>query len=132
MTPEEKRTKQRNYYVKNKEKIQRRVAEWSKAHPDAANANRQKWVKNHPEENLVAKRLYKGNLPLRPCSGICDICGCAITDSKEPGKKKACSEHDHKTGKWRGWTCTYCNAVLITAHEHPLAPKVRAYLEKNQ
>ena len=41
-------------------------------------------------------------------------------------------DHDHKTGKFRGWICSYCNIGLANFNDDPIAMK-RAieYLQKS-
>ena len=40
---------------------------------------------------------------VRPKSEQCEICG---------AMGKICYDHDHKTGKFRGWICSRCNLTL--------------------
>lgn len=44
--------------------------------------------------------------PLRPRPERCEIC------DKQPSHRALHSDHDHVTGKWRGWLCHYCNNSL--------------------
>lgn len=83
-----------------------------------------KWYKHSKEtRGKIAKSNYKKNAPthnkseyeknrqrnkLEKIAGRkrpeqCEICG-AIG--------KICFDHDHNTGKFRGWICTRCNLVL--------------------
>jgi len=41
--------------------------------------------------------------PTREPPVICECCGLA------PTKKRLALDHDHKTGKFRGWLCSECN-----------------------
>ena len=41
-------------------------------------------------------------------------------------------DHDHKTGKVRGWICTYCNNMLARSRDNPETLRNGAkYLEEN-
>ncbi len=42
--------------------------------------------------------------PTRPCPEICERPGCT--------RKAVCLDHDHKTGKFRGWLCRPDNMAL--------------------
>jgi hypothetical protein len=44
--------------------------------------------------------------PTRPAPVICECCG------KAPHKKSLNVDHDHQTGKFRGWLCSACNRGL--------------------
>ena len=46
----------------------------------------------------------------RPKPDICEIC-------RESGL--ICYDHDHETGKFRGWICDKCNKTLGFAKENP-------------
>lgn len=52
----------------------------------------------------------------------CEVCG---------DKGRICWDHDHKTGKFRGWLCDKCNITLGQARDDPvLLRKLADYLEK--
>lgn len=53
--------------------------------------------------------------------GLCAIC------AKEP--KKACVDHDHKTGKVRGILCHRCNIGLPYVEEMNFRISATRYLE---
>ena len=46
---------------------------------------------------------YRAKNAPRPKPEQCEICG---------AMGKMCYDHDHKTGKFRGWICNRCNLVL--------------------
>lgn len=48
----------------------------------------------------------------RPRPELCEIC-------KFPGKKRngITLDHNHKTGKFRGWLCSNCNTAIGLVHE---------------
>lgn len=46
---------------------------------------------------------------------------------------RICFEHDHKTGKFRGWLCHSCNMILGYANDDPdLLVKLAKYLKRNR
>jgi hypothetical protein len=80
------------------------------------------------------RRAYRGvklSGPItRPNPGQCECCG-------EPeGKKKLCKDHDHETGRFRGWICDRDNRSLGWLGDRlsvfdARAALLRAYLTKN-
>jgi hypothetical protein len=44
--------------------------------------------------------------PTRPRTESCEICGAP------PGRKALALDHDHRTGRFRGWLCLNCNHAL--------------------
>lgn len=44
--------------------------------------------------------------PPRPASGCCEACGAGV------GIAELRLDHDHYTGKFRGWTCQRCNVGI--------------------
>lgn len=47
----------------------------------------------------------------RPKPEVCEIC------ERPPGKTGLQFDHDHKTGRFRGWICTNCNTTLGQVRE---------------
>ena len=60
------------------------------------------------EKYLLNRRKKLLPEPTRPEPEFCECCG------KPPGGKykHLCLDHDHKTGKFRGWLCHSCNLTL--------------------
>jgi len=51
------------------------------------------------------RKLHGRPIPTHPCPGHCECCG--GIDPKSVGGFH--EDHDHKTGKFRGWLCGNCN-----------------------
>lgn len=72
------------------------------------------------QRNGVRKKYVDPHAATRPA--VCEICG---------SDKRICYDHDHTTGKHRGWLCDNCNKAL--GHVRDNAATLRAladYLEK--
>jgi len=68
--------------------------------------------------------LKKEELAGRPKPDICEIC-------QEHGRMNF--DHDHKTGKFRGWICFRCNVTLGRVDENiNLLKALIIYLKKNK
>jgi hypothetical protein len=64
----------------------------------------------------------------RPVPPECELC---LTPASEL-KKALHFDHNHETGKFRGWLCGSCNSALGLAKESPeLLNKMIKYIEKN-
>lgn len=54
-----------------------------------------------------AVRKHRGaSLPTRPAPETCELCG------RLPGVRGLHSDHDHETGRFRGWLCLGCNTAI--------------------
>ena len=108
---------------------------WSKTHKMIAwnkgiecpnISERQKGEKNHEwkggctQKGRYTKRLEKKAGKERP--ETCEVCG---------DNGRICFDHDHKTGKFRGWICHRCNAVLgFVKDNSDLLTDLAKYLKK--
>jgi hypothetical protein len=50
----------------------------------------------------------------RPRPEICEVC-----KQKGKGRNGITLDHDHKTGKFRGWLCSNCNTALGLTYDNP-------------
>ena len=76
---------------------------------------RDDWREKNPEKFLAWQKAYrlkkKMAFATRPMPEVCEIC------ARPPsGTSRASStlhlDHDHATGKFRGWLCQKCNMIL--------------------
>jgi len=70
--------------------------------------NRAKYAKDPEAARERSRNLGRKSLPqpTRPCPESCELCG------RLPGKTSLHLDHDHKTGRFRGWLCSSCNTSL--------------------
>jgi hypothetical protein len=64
--------------------------------------------KYHREANWKARGM---EFPTRPMTGWCELCG-RIPPTNRGGHIRLHADHDHETGKFRGWLCRVCNAAI--------------------
>lgn len=70
------------------------------------NADGRKWNAKNPEKRLAFTRAHAGlPLPTRPDPGSCECC-------RRIPNHTLRLDHDHETGKFRGWLCSGCNTGL--------------------
>lgn len=63
---------------------------------------------NTPKEKLRSLNYQRRKLPkpTRPCPQTCELC------SNPPKNRALHLDHDHETGKFRGWLCSICNTSI--------------------
>lgn len=77
-----------------------------------------KWDRRAVQRREYAKRYYrekKLKLAGRPEPAYCEVC-------QQPTTRRGQSlalDHDHKTGRFRGWLCMHCNVILGHAGDSP-------------
>lgn len=120
MLTERQKEAQRRYRAKHLERLREsqkvRAAKWRAANPEGQRA----------AESLSAvtrlRRLEKA--AGRPRPGHCEVCG--------ELHRWICFDHDHSTGKFRGWICDRCNKVLGHVYDRPSVLRLLAdYLERH-
>jgi hypothetical protein len=108
-----KNARQRAYYAENKERHAEKVSAWQAANPEKVRASSEKWRKGNPAAVREIKRRsdarsagadYESTTRNEPA--LCEACG------SPPRKYQLCWDHDHTTGRFRGWLCSGCNSAL--------------------
>ncbi len=73
------------------------------------------------QQRVKASQLRREKLAGVPKPESCNICG---------SMARIVFDHDHATGKFRGWLCNECNAILGYSRENPITlRKLAEYLE---
>jgi hypothetical protein len=100
------------------EKQRESAKKWYYANKARARANNVQWrVRNRFKVALESSKMYARQGEYVPCNatvreiseaytGYCVLCGAEESDIKLH------MDHDHKTGKFRGWLCFSCNVGL--------------------
>lgn len=83
---------------------------WALANPERVKANQTRWRQENPDRarqqarKATRKRLGHADATGETRSGPCEICGTPA----DPLHR----DHDHTTGRFRGWLCRACNQGL--------------------
>lgn len=83
------------------------TADWQRNNPDAVRERGRRYGQKHPDRILAKRHKYTG-IPLatRPRPAHCECCG------RPPKGRVLHLDHDHVTGKFRGWLCFDCNSAI--------------------
>jgi hypothetical protein len=97
----------REYYLKNRERLDKLNAQWAKEHPGSIHNSHWKFrgVLNLDGSQFLIQDYDKA---FKDQEGKCVIC----KRGQSEFKKALCADHDHKTGFFRGLLCTSCNIGL--------------------
>jgi hypothetical protein len=82
------------------------------------------WAKANPERHRANGRRARGiiDAPGEKRVGQCPIC---------PFFGPLVLDHDHSSGRIRGWVCNQCNLRLATAEDAVWLQAARAYLKEH-
>jgi hypothetical protein len=123
------------YYKKNREKVLARKKKARDEHPERAKVwyeRKKKKFQQDPSyhreslkreyENRKKRKLSRAG---RPIPDACELCG-RITEN-------IVYDHNHKTGKFRGWLCYGCNNALGAVQDSvPMLMRMIEYVEKHR
>lgn len=141
-TKEERREWQRNYYLKNKDKIASKQKEYNKK--DNYRDKRKEWKSNNRDKVMETqwKRMgikfsYLEYLELyAKQNGKCAICckEILISNKNNLGSKDICHlDHNHINGNIRGLLCSNCNlAIGLLKDDIIILTKAINYLSKEE
>lgn len=108
----------RDRYKENREDILRRHRAHNKSE------HRRSWARNYAAIRL---RTESERAAGRPKPEACGICG------KSGTAKGIVFDHDHATGKFRGWICGLCNTAIGLSGDSPAILRAMArYLETSR
>ena len=132
------RRRARKWAKDNPKKANARTTRWRGAHRDQVHASNKKYKQEHPETaTRERKKKYSRERQQqiieagRPVPSVCEVCGKPPTGGA-PNRKTLHFDHDHKTGKFRGWICFNCNAALgHVKDEMEVLRALIGYLERN-
>lgn len=124
MTSERKKQYRKEWWSKNREKLNEKRKRYYYRHKEEVLANmKAKYEARKQDPEYMAKlREYKRNhqkarnakkreeIADRPRSDMCESCG-------EIGK--VVYDHNHDTGEFRGWLCQGCNKALGFLRDNP-------------
>lgn len=133
----------RSWKKKNKEKDDRYTTAWRKRNPEKVKEQKKRYYKKNSDQikaiskkyridnkgkmNMSKNRYNKEHMELligRPKPTHCELCGRG---------GKICADHDHQTGKYRGWLCSNCNCSLGLMDENSeFIHRLIDYLEKHK
>jgi hypothetical protein len=94
------------------------MSRYREANKDRIRKQNQEWFAKNKSEILKRRRVYQTDywrrkrglpLPTRPRPELCELCG---------ARKATDLDHDHLTGKFRGWLCGRCNRGLGLLGDH--------------
>lgn len=119
---EEKRTYDKERYMRNRSQIAVKMKAYRDAHKDdpAYRLRARNWTR-------AAMWKLKGRpAPTRPEVTHCEICG------RPPGKHRLALDHNHASGKFRGWLCHNCNVSLGLFADNPVwLERAAAYVRRD-
>jgi len=100
---------------KHREGVNRRSKRYREAHPEKNKARVAAWNKAHPQAMAAAttrSRWKRLGIDIATLPAKDDACLCGRSE-------KLTMDHDHVTGKFRGWLCGKCNTILGMAGDDP-------------
>lgn len=104
------------WYAKHRKQALAMKSAAYKADPAKFNARTDKWQKDNPVQaaklSRVGKQTKQERAAGRPRPKVCEVCGL-------PSVRTLHFDHCHKTGKFRGWLCSGCNAALGHVKDNP-------------
>jgi hypothetical protein len=122
----------REKYKKNPERWKFASRRYRKEHPDRVKEQLQRWHEKNPDyghRRHIAQWKQRQEERVkelgRPKPTACECCGRKV--------KKICWDHDHKTGRGRGWICQSCNFALGHTGDDPVRLRqLLKYLERQR
>lgn len=104
----------KNYYQKNKNKLDEKNKIWLKNNPDKDSKIHKKWRTNNKEKvkDIRLKFMYGISIKIYDEMSRKQNDVCAICKNKNVNGKVLYVDHNHETGKVRGLLCVLCNTGI--------------------
>ena len=135
-TAERKKEYMRQYYQKNRERLDAERQQWREANPDRAKTISRKavdaWNERNPEKrkeiehaSKLKKLARQEAIAGRSKPLVCEVCSA--------NDDRIVFDHCHNGGHFRGWLCNNCNRVLGLMKDDPeRLRKLATYLENDR
>lgn len=138
---EQRKAYHKKRYNANKDREYERCRVWRSANAEQIKIARTLWYASHKEVAKESTKTWRANnikYARQRATAYCLRRKEEIAGSKKPVKcpickqtDKICFDHDHVTGKFRGWLCHGCNSTLGFAGDSPKILRALAlYLER--
>jgi hypothetical protein len=119
--PEKYKAQRARYYAKYGDKVRQKASDYRAANPDKTRAALKQWRVKTGYKTQPGRRSKLEIKAGRPRPKTCEVCG---------SSGKIMFEHDHTTGKFRGWLCGCCNTALGMVKDRPdILRALALYLE---
>lgn len=129
--------KQAEWREANREQLRRYAANYRRDNAEVLRAKREKAYAADPQKFKRRQKKYRPKqreytrtrrglpAPTRPAPNACECCAAPVK------KRQLALDHDHETGRFRGWLCSGCNTGLgLLGDSLTAARAVVAYLER--
>lgn len=113
ITPEQRAARSAataRYRAKNPEKVKAMQTAWLKRNP---NYHKQHAIGYADRKRELARARKYPQSATRPQPANCECC--TINFDHNIPAQRACHDHEHETGNFRGWICNSCNITLARA-----------------
>lgn len=105
-SPVDRADAQRRYRKAHPEKMRAARRRFQVQNPESVKASQKRYREKNREKMRTRDRLWAGlPEPTRPAPKGCEKCSRLFAELRTG----PCLDHDHKTGKFRGWLCVRCN-----------------------
>jgi hypothetical protein len=124
---------QREYYLKNKDRINAKNKEYQEKNKDRISKQRKEFYKKNSDRLKEIKMMRVYGIGMEDFARLLNNQNnaCAVCKTKNPIGNGFCVDHDHKTGVIRGILCPGCNTAIGLMRDDPqILQSAISYLEQ--